>query len=65
MWPPPASRDRRQVNRGDGVTRYRVRLSNATSHPFTHRGGTVTIADDFGSTGPVTLVNHGVTGIFR
>jgi hypothetical protein len=53
------------VNRGDGVTRYRVRLSNATSHPFTHRGGTVTIADDFGSTGPVTLVNHGVTGIFR
>jgi hypothetical protein len=32
---------------------------------FTNRNGTVTIADDFGSTWPVTYVNHGVTGIFR
>jgi hypothetical protein len=57
--------DLRQVNRGDGVTRYRVRLNNGTSYQFTNRGGTVSIADDFGSTWPVTYVNHGVTGIFR
>jgi hypothetical protein len=57
--------DLRQVNRGDGVTRYRVRLNNGTAYLFTNRNGTVTIADDFGSTWPVTHVNHGVTGIFR
>lgn len=57
--------DLRQVNRGDGVMRYRVRLNNGTSYVFTNRNGTVTIADDFGSTWPVTHVNHGVTGIFR
>jgi hypothetical protein len=57
--------DLRQVNRGDGVTRYRVRLNNGTSYFFTNRNGTVSIADDFGSTWPVTHVNHGVTGIFR
>jgi hypothetical protein len=57
--------DLRQVNRGDGVTRYRVRLNNGTSYLFTNRNGTVSIADDFGSTWPVTHVNHGVTGIFR
>ncbi|MFN9646508.1 MAG: hypothetical protein ACK6BG_15625 [Cyanobacteriota bacterium] len=55
----------RQLNRGDGVTRYRVRLNNGTSYQFTNRSGTVTIADDFGSTWPVSHVNHGVTGIFR
>jgi hypothetical protein len=57
--------DLRQVNRGEGVTRYRVRLNNGTTYQFTNRGGTVSIADDFGSTWPVTYVNHGVTGIFR
>lgn len=57
--------DLRQMNQGDGQTRYRVRLNNGTTYVFTNRGGTVTIADDFGSTWPVTYVNHGVTGIFR
>lgn len=57
--------DLRQVNRGDGVTRYRVRLNNGTTYVFTNRNGTISIADDFGSTWPVTQVNHGVTGIFR
>jgi hypothetical protein len=57
--------DLRQVNRGDGVTRYRVRLNSGTTYLFTNRNGTVSIADDFGSTWPVTYVNHGVTGIFR
>jgi hypothetical protein len=57
--------DLRQVNRGDGMTRYRVRLNNGTTYVFTNRNGAVSIADDFGSTWPVTHVNHGVTGIFR
>lgn len=57
--------DLRQVNRGDGLKRYRVRLNNGTTYVFSTRNGTVTIADDFGSTWPVTHVNHGVTGIFR
>lgn len=57
--------DLRQVNRGDGMSRYRVRLNNGTTYVFTNRNGTVSIADDFGSTWPVTHVNHGVTGIFR
>jgi hypothetical protein len=42
-----------------------VRLNNGTSYLFTNRNGTISIADDFGSTWPVTHVNHGVTGIFR
>lgn len=54
-----------QIDRGDGLTRYRVRLANGTAYAFTNRNGTVTIADDFGSTWPVSYVNHGVTGIFR
>ena len=57
--------DLRQMSQGNGQTRYRVRLNNGTTYVFTNRGGTVTIADDFGSTWPVTYVNHGVTGIFR
>ncbi len=57
--------DLRQMGQGDGQTRYRVRLNNGTTYVFTNRGGTVSIADDFGSTWPVTYVNHGVTGIFR
>jgi hypothetical protein len=57
--------DLRQVNRGDGVTRYRVRLNNGTAYTFTTRDGVISIADDFGSTWPVTQVNQGVTGIFR
>ncbi|MEY4354213.1 MAG: hypothetical protein RLZZ609_2454 [Cyanobacteriota bacterium] len=57
--------DLRQVKRGDGLTRYQVRLANGTSYVFSQRNGTVSIADDFGSTWPVTYVNHGVTGIFR
>jgi len=57
--------DLRQVNRGDGLTRYRVRLQNGTAYVFTNRSGTVSIADDFGSTWPVTHVNHGATGLFR
>ena len=57
--------DLRQVNRGDGISRYRVRLRNGTAYVFTNRSGTVSIADDFGSTWPVTHVNHGATGIFR
>lgn len=57
--------DLRQMNKGDGQARYRVRLNNGTTYVFSNRGGTVTIADDFGSTWPVTYVNHGVTGIFR
>jgi hypothetical protein len=47
------------------LTRYQVRLANGTSYVFSQRNGTVSIADDFGSTWPVTYVNHGVTGIFR
>lgn len=57
--------DLRQMSQGDGQTRYRVRLNNGTTYVFTNRAGTVSIADDFGSTWPVTYVNHGVTGIFR
>jgi hypothetical protein len=57
--------DLRQMTRGDGQARYRVRLQNGTTYVFSNRGGDVTIADDFGSTWPVTYVNHGVTGIFR
>ncbi len=57
--------DLRQMNRGDGVSRYRVRLNNGTTYVFTNRAGAFSIADDFGSTWPVTHVNHGVTGIFR
>ncbi|MEB3260428.1 MAG: YcgJ family protein [Cyanobacteriota bacterium] len=57
--------DLRQINRGDGVSRYRVRLANGTTYVFTNRGGSVSIADDFGSTWPVTYVNHGATGLFR
>lgn len=57
--------DLRQMNRGDGQTRYRVRLNNGTTYMFTNRGGSVSIADDFGSTWPVSYVNHGSTGIFR
>jgi len=57
--------DLRQMNRGDGLTRYRVRLNNGTTYMFANRGGSVSIADDFGSTWPVSYVNHGFTGIFR
>jgi hypothetical protein len=57
--------DLRQMNRGDGVSRYRVRLNNGTTYVFTNRAGSFSIADDFGSTWPVSHVNHGVTGIFR
>ena len=57
--------DLRQMNRGDGQTRYRVRLNNGTTYMFTNRGGSVSIADDFGSTWPVSYLNHGSTGIFR
>lgn len=57
--------DLRQMSRGDGQMRYRVRLNNGTTYVFTNRGGSVTIADDFGSTWPVSHVNHGSTGIFR
>lgn len=57
--------DLRQMSRGEGIKRYTVRLNNGTSYQFTNRGGTFTIADEFGSTWPVTHVNHGVTGIFR
>ena len=56
--------DLRQVQR-EGSLRYRVRLNNGTTYLFTTRNGTVTIADDFGSTWPVSFVNHGATGIFR
>lgn len=57
--------DLRQMSRGDGQTRYLVRLNNGTTYTFTNRGGSVTIADDFGSTWPVNYLNHGSTGIFR
>jgi hypothetical protein len=57
--------DLRQMSRGDGQTRYRVRLSNGTTYLFTNRNGSVSIADDFGSTWPVSHLNHGFTGIFR
>jgi hypothetical protein len=57
--------DLRQMSRGDGQIRYRVRLNNGTTYMFTTRGGSVTIADDFGSTWPVSYLNHGSTGIFR
>ncbi|MBM5816420.1 MAG: hypothetical protein FJ083_07480 [Cyanobacteria bacterium K_Offshore_surface_m2_239] len=57
--------DLRQINRGDGVSRYRVRLNNGTTYVFTNRSGSFSIADNFGSTWPVSHVNHGVTGIFR
>ncbi|MFN9628827.1 MAG: YcgJ family protein [Cyanobacteriota bacterium] len=57
--------DLRQVSRTDGVRVYRVRLANGTTYTFSNRDGTVTIADQFGATWPVTYVNHGVTGIFR
>jgi len=57
--------DLRQMNQGDSLTRYRVRLANGTTYVFANRGGTFTIADDFGSTWPVTYLNHGATGICR
>jgi len=57
--------DLRQMSRGDGQTRYRVRLNNGTTYMFTNRGGSVSIGDDFGSTWPVSHLNHGSTGIFR
>ncbi|MEB3334081.1 MAG: YcgJ family protein [Cyanobacteriota bacterium] len=57
--------DLRQATRTDGLRVYRVRLANGTTYTFSNRGGTVTIADPFGATWPVTYVNHGVTGIFR
>jgi hypothetical protein len=57
--------DLRQVSRTDGVKVYRVRLANGTTYTFSNRDGAITIADQFGSTWPVTYVNHGVTGIFR
>jgi hypothetical protein len=57
--------DLRQITKDDGQTRYRVRLNNGTTYVFTNRGGEVTIADDFGSTWPVTYASQGATGIFR
>ena len=57
--------DLRQMSRGDGQTRYKVRLNNGTTYVFTNRNGSVSIADDFGSTWPVSYLNHGFTGIFR
>ncbi|MFM7086870.1 MAG: YcgJ family protein [Cyanobium sp.] len=49
----------------NGQNRYEVRLQNGNRFEFAQQGTGYLIRDGFGSTWPVTFVDHGNTGIFR